>query len=111
PGKNGFDILNEIDNINFEIIFVTAHNDYTLQAFRYSAIDYLMKPVDEDLLSEAVKRAAKRIGANPTRNNIDAFLYNLNRLQDPRDMKLCIPDLKGFHVIPLSDIVYCEGES
>jgi two-component system, LytTR family, response regulator len=111
PGKNGFDLLNELDDINFEIIFVTAHNDYTLQAFRYSAIDYLMKPVDEDLLSEAVKRAAKRIGANPTRNNIDAFLYNLNRLQDPRDMKLCIPDLKGFQVIPLSDIVYCEGES
>jgi two-component system, LytTR family, response regulator len=111
PGKNGFDLLNEIDNIRFEIIFVTAHNDYTLQAFRYSAIDYLMKPVDEDLLAEAVKRAAKRISNETLHNNVDAFLYNLGRLQDPRKMKLCIPDLKGFQVFALADIIYCEGES
>jgi two-component system LytT family response regulator len=111
PGKNGFDILNEIENINFEIIFVTAHNDYTLQAFRYSAVDYLMKPVDEDLLIEAVKRASKRIASDTASRSIDTFLYNLNKVQSPHEMKLCISDLKGFQVIKLSDIVYCEAES
>ncbi len=111
PGKNGFDILNEIENINFEIIFVTAHNDYTLQAFRYSAVDYLMKPVDEDLLIEAVKRATKRIASDTASRNIDTFLYNINKVQSPHEMKLCISDLKGFQVIKLSDIIYCEAES
>jgi two-component system LytT family response regulator len=111
PGKNGFDLLNEIDNINFEIIFVTAHNDYTLQAFRYSAVDYLMKPVDEDLLIEAVKRANKRIASDIASSNIDTFLYNLNKVQEPHEMKLCIPDLRGFQVVKLSEIIYCEAES
>ena len=64
PRKNSFDLLAELDTINFEIIFVTAHNEYTLQAFHYSAVDYLMKPIDEDLLADAVRRAAKRIAVN-----------------------------------------------
>src|SRR5215212_5768268 len=54
PGKTSFDLLAELDKINFEIIFVTAHNQYALQAFRYSAVDYLMKPIDDDLLFDAV---------------------------------------------------------
>src|SRR5579872_1895107 len=58
PEKNGFELLNELGPVRFEIIFVTAHNEYTIQAFKYSAVDYLLKPVDEDLMVEAVKRAA-----------------------------------------------------
>src|SRR5688500_12277425 len=54
PGKTSFDMLAELKAITFEIIFVTAHNNYMLQAFRYSAVDYLMKPIDEDLLVNAV---------------------------------------------------------
>jgi two-component system LytT family response regulator len=61
PGKTGFDLLKDLSVINFEIIFVTAHNSYAVQAFHFSAIDYLLKPVDEELLVEAVKRAGKRI--------------------------------------------------
>ena len=64
PDKNGFDLLNELGPIKFEIIFVTAHNQYTIQAFRYSAVDYLLKPVEEDLLIEAVRRAGVRIVFN-----------------------------------------------
>jgi two-component system, LytTR family, response regulator len=111
PGKNGFDLLNELGDIDFEIIFVTAHNDYTLQAFRYSAIDYLMKPVDEDLLIDAVKRAVKRIGGSKKGSNIDTLLYNLKKVRDPREMKLCITDFKGFQVVRIADIIYCEAES
>lgn len=111
PGKNGFDLLNELGDIDFEIIFVTAHNDYTLQAFRYSAIDYLMKPVDEDLLIDAVKRAVKRIGVSKPGSNIDTLLYNLKKVRDPREMKLCITDFKGFQVVRIADIIYCEAES
>ncbi|HEX2683269.1 MAG TPA: response regulator, partial [Ferruginibacter sp.] len=47
PGKTGFDLLHDLNNINFEIIFVTAHNNYMIQAFHFSAVDYLLKPVDD----------------------------------------------------------------
>lgn len=109
PGKNGFDLLNELKDIHFEIIFVTAHNQYSLQAFRYSAVDYLLKPVDEALLMYAVQRAASRINTQSISSNIDTFLYNIQHR--PSEMKLCVTSLKGFQVIRLSEIIYCEAES
>ena len=60
PGKSGLELLTEIPDKDFEVIFVTAHNEYMLQALQYSAADYLLKPVDEDRLIEAVQRAEKR---------------------------------------------------
>jgi two-component system, LytTR family, response regulator len=109
PGKTSFDLLSELDKVNFEIIFVTAHNEYTLQAFHYSAIDYLMKPIDEDLLIDAVRRAVKRVTVNSINNNVSTLLHNLQKGQVPQEMKLCIPSLKGFQVVELRDILYCEA--
>jgi two-component system LytT family response regulator len=111
PDKNGFDLLNELSPVHFEIIFVTAHNEYTIQAFKYSAVDYLLKPVEEDLLIEAVRRAAQRISNKASVHQVETFLYNLHNVQNPAEMKLCIPDMKGFRVVELSDVVYCESES
>lgn len=111
PDRNGFDLLNELSPARFEIIFVTAHNEYTIQAFKYSAVDYLLKPVEEDLLIQAVRRAAQRITEKASAGQIETFLYNLGRLQTPAEMKLCIPDMKGFRVVGISDIIYCESES
>jgi two-component system, LytTR family, response regulator len=111
PEKNGFDLLNELSPVRFEIIFVTAHNEYTIQAFRYSAVDYLLKPVEEDLLIEAVSRASQRIKDKATANQVETFLFNLNKVRTPTEMKLCIPDMKGFRVIELADIIFCESES
>lgn len=109
PGKTSFDMLAELDKINFEIIFVTAHNQYTQQAFQYSAVDYLVKPIDEDLLDDAVKRAVKRIETNNIRDNFSALLYNLKKTNLHHEMKLCIASLKGFRVVEVKDILYCEA--
>lgn len=111
PEKNGFDLLNELSPVPFEVIFVTAHNEYTIQAFKYSAVDYLLKPVDEDLMAEAVKRAGQRIAGKASAQQVETFLYNLHKVQTPAEMKLCIPDMKGFRVIHLADVVYCESDS
>ena len=111
PDRDGFELLNELSPVRFEIIFVTAHNEYTIQAFKYSAVDYLLKPVEEDLLIEAVRRAAQRISSKASANQVETFLYNLRKLQTPAEMKLCIPDMKGFRVIDIADIIYCESES
>jgi two-component system LytT family response regulator len=109
PGKTSFDLLSELDKIIFEIIFVTAHNEYALEAFHYSAIDYLMKPIDEDILINAVRRAVKRVSMNSVNNNVSTLLHNLQKAQVPQEMKLCIPSLKGFQVVELKDILYCEA--
>ena len=111
PDKNGFDLLNELSPVPFEVIFVTAHNEYTIQAFKYSAIDYLLKPIEEDLLIEAVRRAAQRIADKAAAGRVETFLYNLRRIQTPAEMKLCIPDMKGFQVLQLADVIYCESDS
>src|SRR5438105_4251445 len=110
PGKNGFDMLAEMDTRNFEVIFVTAHNQYLLQALQFSAADYLLKPVDEDRLLEAMQRVERKLLQKGDHRNIDTLLYNLQKTGVPGEMKLCIPTLKGFVVLKLEDIVVCEAE-
>ena len=111
PEKNGFDLLDEINDIDFEIIFVTAHNDFMLQAFRFSAVDYLLKPVEDNLLTEAVKRAVKRIEEKTSGTGLETLLYNLRSKEGGQKLKMCIPSLKGFQVVKLTDIIYCEAST
>ncbi len=111
PGKNGFDLLRELDDITFEIIFVTAHNSYMLQAFRFSAVDYLLKPVEDELLVEAVQRAMKRIADRSDGTQLQAFLHNLRQNGIAKKMKLCVPSLRGIKVVEIPDIIYCEADS
>lgn len=84
PVKNGFDLLKELKDFHFEVIFVTAHNQFTIDAFHFSAIDYLLKPVDDDLLIDAVKRARKRIDEKMGSKNIETFLQNMQVKQSPQ---------------------------
>jgi two-component system, LytTR family, response regulator len=111
PEKNGFELLRDLPEINFEIIFVTAYNNYMTQAFHFSAIDYLLKPVDDDLLAEAVKRAGKKIEEKARGQHIETFLHNIQNRGSSQKIKLCIPSLKGFQVVEIQDIIYCEASS
>lgn len=109
PEKTGFDLIEEMGRPGFEIIFVTAHNDFMLQAFKFSCVDYLLKPVDDQLLADAVSRAAKRIEEKSSNENIDTLVHNLKSRENGQKPKICITSLKGFQVIKLSDIIYCEA--
>ena len=109
PGKSGLDLLTEIPEKDFEVIFVTAHNEYMLQALQYSAADYLLKPVDEDRLVEAVQRVETRMQAEK-KEWTETLMHNLNKAGSPSEMRLCLPTLKGFIVVKLDDIIYCEAE-
>ena len=111
PEKNAFDLLSEISNIDFEIIFVTAHDNYMVQAFHFTAVDYLLKPVDDELLTEAVNRAQKRIEEKTGGHQLETFLHNMRQKGVYQKMKLCIPSLKGFQVINVEEIIYCEASS
>jgi two-component system LytT family response regulator len=110
PDKSGFEMLEELGPKNFEVIFVTAHNQYVLQALQLSAADYLLKPVDEERLVEAIQRVETRLQQRAGDRNLETLLYNLQRTGFPGEMKLCIPTLKGFAVLKLEDIIVCEAE-
>ena len=110
PGKSGFDMLSELSERDFEVIFVTAYNQYILQALQFSAVDYLMKPVDEDKLVEAIQRVKKRLKKDKSAENTETLLHNIDKATSPMDMRLCLPTLKGFSILKLEEIVYCEAE-
>lgn len=110
PGKSGLDLLTEMFEKEFQVIFVTAHNEYMLQALQYSAADYLLKPVDEDRLIEAVQRVEKKIEAGKREDQAKALMHNLTQAGNPAEMRLCLPTLKGFMILKLDDILYCEAE-
>jgi two-component system, LytTR family, response regulator len=110
PGKTGLDMLAELSEIDFEVIFVTAHNEYMLQALQFSAVDYLLKPVDEDRLQEAVLRVEKRLKEKKNSDQAEILLHNVNKVGHPLEMRLCLPTQKGFTILKLEDIVYCEAQ-
>lgn len=110
PEKSGLDMLAEIPEKNFEVIFVTAHNEYVLQALQFSAVDYLMKPVDEDRMVEAVQRVKKRMHKESAAGNTEALIHNITKAVSPLEMRLCLPTLKGFTILKLDEIIYCEAQ-
>jgi two-component system, LytTR family, response regulator len=110
PGKSGIELLTELAPKDFEVIFVTAYNEYMLQALQFSAADYLLKPVDEDRLIEAVDRVQQRISEGKREDRDGVLMHNLVTAGRPAEMRLCLPTLKGFIVLKLEEIIYCEAE-
>jgi len=110
PGGSGIDMLAELSEIDFEVIFVTAHDEYMLQALQFSAVDYLMKPVDEDRLKEAVQRVEERLKGKRNSRQGETLLHNINKVGYPLEMRLCLPTQKGFTIVKLEEIIYCEAQ-
>lgn len=111
PQMSAFDILNNTSYQDFEVIFCTAHNAYALKAFEYSAVDYLLKPIDEDHFNKAIQKVIQKRLSKDTAERFSILLHNISRLNNPATMKLCIHDSKGFTVVYLSEIIYCEADS
>jgi two-component system LytT family response regulator len=110
PEKNGFELLSEIKKINFEIIFTTAFDEYAIRAIRFSALDYLLKPIDADELKLAVARFTEK---RKTKQEADVLFKNLlSNLEQKKEtkFKLAIPTLTGSLFLTPSEIVRLEGE-
>lgn len=106
---NAFDLLNRLDTTRFQVVFVTAFNDRAIDAFRYSAVDYLLKPVDGALLQQAVERAAGRIKDKQVTQNLKTLLDNIGALQ-MSNQKMAIPTLSGMTFIYFRDILRFEAD-
>lgn len=105
----GFDILKEIEFPDFQLIFTTAHNKYALQAFKFSAIDYLIKPIDPDELSKAVAKAKANIKSADLKEQLTIMMSQLAHKMDT-EKKIVLKDSTATYFIKVSDILFCEAE-
>jgi two-component system LytT family response regulator len=106
PYGNGFDLLDSIDDIAFETVFVTAFGNYAIQALNQSAAYYLLKPINIDELIKAVEKIKKeRADVNYTRHtNI-----LLDNIRTPVNQKIMLPTMEGFEIVTINTILYCEA--
>jgi two-component system LytT family response regulator len=110
PYGSGFDLLDKLKPINFEVIFITAFNNYSLKAIKYSALDYLLKPVNIDELITAVNKAADKVATRHVNARIDNLLYNLKRPGNGIQ-KIALPSKEGYVFVLLTDIIRCESKN
>jgi two-component system LytT family response regulator len=109
PQLSGLELLEKIENPNFEIIFVTAYSDYAIEAIKNCAIGYIVKPIDIQDLETAINNALKNIELKNALQKNRTLIENLNT-NSSADKKIIIPSLKGLDFIKIKDIVRCEGE-
>ena len=111
PWMNGFELVELLQPIDFEIIFVTAYDQFAVKAFRLSAIDYLMKPVERPLLREAVDRLeGRRTNTNVRQQKISQLLSNI-KSPITSNPKISVPNRDGLDLIPIENIIYCQASS
>jgi two-component system LytT family response regulator len=110
PRMNGFTMLQQLENRDFELIFTTAYDHYAIQAIRFSALDYLVKPIEAEELVRAVKRATEKRQTPAANQRIENLLHNfLNEKNSPA--RFAIPSLEGLQFIEVADIIYLEAKS
>lgn len=108
PWMNGFEMLEMLDDISFSIIFTTAHDQFAAKAFRLSAVDYLLKPIDANDLKEAVRKAHQRSEQQRGNIHIENLLRNIK--QPSSQQKIALPYKEGYEFIEVSHIIYCQAE-
>jgi two-component system LytT family response regulator len=108
PRMNGFEMLEKLPSINFHIIFTTSYDQYALKAIRFSALDYLLKPVDREELKRAVQKAEDRVQV-PIPQQLQLLLEKLKQPTQPIS-KIALPTIEGLQMIAIDNIIYCESD-
>ncbi len=109
PYGNGFDLLSQVDEITFETVFVTAYDNYAVQALNQSAAYYLLKPIDIDELIHAVQKIENEKKEQDYTEHSKILLENLKG-QKNQKKKIMLPTLEGFELITIEDIIYCKAD-
>lgn len=101
PEKSGLDFLKLFSSIPFQVIFITAHDEFAIQAIKFSAVGYVLKPIDDYELSFAVNKALERINNTQPKINSEA--------KQPQPLKIGVPNVKGIDYLRPEDILYFES--
>jgi len=110
PDGSGFKLLESIKDIDFDIIFTTAYDQFAIKAIKFSAIDYLLKPIFPDDLISAVKKAEKRQDARNTRKNVEVLLENIKK-PESESPKIILATSERINVVKVIDIIRCESDN
>lgn len=110
PDKNGFDLLTEIGDRNFEVIFVTAYDKFGIQAIKFSALDYLLKPLHIGELEETLYKAVEKINLKKYNANLENLIQNLNNKQHDED-KIALSIGRETRYIPVAHIIRCRADN
>jgi two-component system LytT family response regulator len=109
---SGFDLLEEVNRqgkLNSQIVFITAHEQYAIKAFRFSALDFLLKPVDPEELQKVIGKLKQVIDKNDNVAHIDLLLENIRKKTD-HFKRIALSNSDGIHLFEVSDIIRCESE-
>jgi two-component system LytT family response regulator len=110
PNEDGFELLESIDEKDFSVIFITAHNQFALKALKAGAIDYIEKPIDiEDLQAAIAKVSTNEEGAGNIDYNLIKNLLNEHKNDGKSDI-IAVPTLSGYEIIKIEDIVHLEAD-
>src|SRR5579859_4197872 len=109
PNESGFELFNKINELTFEVIFVTAFSNYAVRAFKVNALDYILKPIDPDDLIVAVEKALKKIGQTRTAEQTGLLFEQIKEISRPR--KIGLPLTEGSLFVTVDEIIRCESRS
>lgn len=107
PPHKGFEVLEQFPEVNFDVIFITAHEEYALQAIKFAALDYLLKPINIEEVQKAVGKVKPR--SKGQTNELAAILKEYLKDKEQAISKIVIPSNDGYNVIDLKNILYCEA--
>lgn len=110
PRMNGFTMLQQLKNKNFEVIFITAYDHYAIKAIKYSALDYLLKPVEVEDLKAAVEKVTQKRKQLEGNNRVELLLQNFLE-EKAAHQRIAISSMEGLQFIPTDDIIYLEANS
>ena len=109
PDGTGFDLLDKLKSINFKLIFITAYSEFAVKAFKYSAFDYIIKPLNVDELTKAIKRIP-HIKQLDNKVRVKTLKDNLLSTEETASKTVALPEINGFAIINAEDIIRCEGK-
>lgn len=110
PKMNGFDMLEQFDKLFFDVVFCTAYDQFAIRAFKYSALNYLLKPVDPDDLKTTIQRIEEKKQI-PTRQQFEMLMQQIKQPAKSTPQRIALTTSDGLVFVPTADIIYCEAES
>ena len=110
PHMNGFDMLEQFDKLSFDVVFCTAYDQFAIRAFKYSALNYLLKPIDPEDLKETIRRIEER-KSTPSKEQIELLFQNIKQHVKPTAQRIALTTGDGMIFVPTQDILYCQAES
>jgi two-component system LytT family response regulator len=111
PGKNGFELLKELNELDFEVIFVTAFDKFAIQAMKFSAVDYLLKPINIEELQAAVIRAQKRHQLKMQNNQLENLINLIRSQQNKEEHRIGLTTMKETRFVKTSQVIRCESSN